>query len=93
MTQKTIDEIENDGSKAYWDDRDRDDNPYDDGTPESEAWYRGWDQSNEENDDPERPCPECDQPIEECACEHDEDDDCPECELPADDCTCRYTDG
>lgn len=70
QTQKTIDEIENDGSKAYWDDRDRDDNPYDDGTPESDAWYRGWDQSNEENDDPD--CPECELPADDCACRYKE---------------------
>lgn len=91
MTKPDLREVENEGSIAYWANKDRDDNPYDEGTFESQAWFRGWDQSNEENDDdPDRPCPECDQPIEECACEHDEDDTCPECELQTDDCSCRY---
>ena len=92
MTTKTLQEIENNGSEAYWAKQDRDANPHTEGTPESNSWYSGWDQADEENDDadPTRLCYECDQPIEECQCEDDDDDNCPECELPPDDCACRY---
>ena len=71
MTTKTLQEIENNGSEAYWAKQDRDANPHTEGTPESNSWYSGWDQADEENDDddPTRLCYECDQPIEECQCE------------------------